>query len=202
MSATVTFVFDIPCVWSYFGFTRLQRALARFRSEGGQADVVFRPFQLDPDASVEGEPKIEVLRRAFGDEAESAVAGITAMAAEEGLGFRHEKAIYSNTFEAHRLIAVAARQGLGEEMAERLFRAHHSDELNIAEVGTLKALADEIGVQWSDEGAGETRAELDRVRRSGIRGVPVFQFAGRPALSGAQSEQVLLAALASAGRRS
>ncbi|MGW5266512.1 DsbA family oxidoreductase [Microbispora sp. NPDC004025] len=201
MSATVTFVFDIPCVWSYFGFTRMQRALARFRAEGGQADVVFRPFQLDPDATVEGEPKIEVLRRAFGDEAENAVARITAMAAEEGLRFRHDRAIYSNSFEAHRLVAVAARQGLGEEMVERLFRAHHSDELNIADADTLKALADEIGVRWSDEGAEETRAELDRVRRSGIRAVPVFQFAGRPALSGAQSERVLLAALTSPDQR-
>ncbi|MEV4009851.1 DsbA family oxidoreductase [Nonomuraea angiospora] len=202
MSAIVTFVFDIPCVWSYFGFTRLQRALARFRAEGGRADVAFRPFQLDPNASVEGELKIDVLRRAFGDEAESAVAGITAMAAEEGLRFRHDKAIYSNTFEAHRLIAVAARQGLGEEMVERLFRAHHADELNIADVDTLKALAEEIGVHWSDEGAEETRAELGGVRRSGVRGVPVFRFAGLPALSGAQSEQVLLAALTSVDQRS
>ncbi|WP_171074281.1 DsbA family protein [Nonomuraea basaltis] len=170
MSTTVQFVFDIPCVWSYFGFTRLRRALARFRADRGQADVVLLPFQLDPGASVEGELKLEVLRRAFGEDALAAVTRITAMAAEEGLRFRHENAIYSNTFEAHRLIAVAARQGLGEEMAERLFRAHHTDELNIADLGTLKALAAETGVQWSDECAEETLAELDRVRSSGVRG--------------------------------
>lgn len=198
MSTTVQFVFDIPCVWSYFGFTRLQRALARFRADGGRADVVLLPFQLDPGASVAGEPKLEVLRRAFGADAPAAVARITAMAAEEGLRFRHENAIYSNTFEAHRLIAVAARQGLGEEMTERLFRAHHTDELNIADLDTLKALAAETGVRWSDEGAEETRDALELVRNSGVRGVPVYRFAGRPALTGAQSEQALLAALTSA----
>ncbi|MFC7722252.1 DsbA family oxidoreductase [Nonomuraea recticatena] len=196
MNTTVQFVADIPCVWSYFGYTRLRRVLARFRAQGGRADVVFRPYQLDPDATVAGEPKMEVLRRAFGQDAASAVAAITAKAETEGLRLRHDKAVYSNTFEAHRIIAVAARQGLGEEMAERLFRAHHTDELNVADVDTLKGLAAETGVRWSDEGADELRAELDRVRRSGVRGVPVFQFPGRPPLTGAQSEQALQAALA------
>ncbi|WP_180903879.1 DsbA family oxidoreductase [Nonomuraea indica] len=200
MSTTVQFVFDIPCVWSYFGFTRLRRALARFRADGGQADVVLLPFQLDPDASVEGEPKLQVLRRAFGADAEAAVTRITAMAAEEGLLFRHENAISSNSFEAHRLIAVAARQGLGEEMTERLFRAHHTDELNIADLDTLKTLAEETGVRWSHEGAEETRAALELVRNSGVRGVPVYRFAGRPPLTGAQAEQTLLAALTSAAQ--
>ncbi|MFI0357607.1 DsbA family protein [Actinomadura sp. 9N407] len=199
MNTTVHFVLDIPCVWSYFAFARLQRALVRFRAEGGQAEVAFAPYQLSPDATVEGELKIEVLRRSFGDGTADAVVGITAKAADEGLEFRHDRAIFSNTFEAHRLIAVAAGQGRAEEMVERLFRAHHTDELNIADADTLKKLAAEAGVQWSDEGAEETRAELDRVRVSGVRGVPVLQVGERPALTGAQTEAALLTMLRADG---
>ncbi|TDC85939.1 DsbA family oxidoreductase [Micromonospora sp. KC606] len=198
INVKVKFTFDVPCVWSYFAFARLRRALARFRAEGGQAEVVFRPFQLDPDATVAGELKVDVLRRAFGGDVTEAVAEITALAAEEGLLFRHDKAIFSNTLEAHRLIALAGRQGRGEEMVERLFRAHHTDELNIADRDTLKKLAAEVGVHWSDDGGDETRAAIQQVRHSGVRSVPVFHFADGPALTAARSEQDLFTALAEA----
>lgn len=197
-SVKVDFTFDVPCVWSYFAFTRLQRALTRFRAEGGLAEVVFHPFQLAPEATREGELKVEVLRKAFGGDPAQAVAEITELAADEGLALHHDKAIFSNTFEAHRLVALASSQGLGEQMAERLFRAHHTDELNVADPDTLQRLAAEVGVRWSDEGAARTRADLDRVRRSGIQGVPVLRFADQPATSGVPSEQAMLAALAGA----
>ncbi|MFD0898940.1 SgcJ/EcaC family oxidoreductase [Actinomadura sediminis] len=195
MNTTVEFTLDIPCVWSYFAFARLRRALDRFRADGGRTQIVFRPYQLSPEATAAGELKTEVLRRAFGGDPADAVAEITARAAEEGLEFRHERAIFSNTFEAHRLIGVAAAQGRAEEMVERLFRAHHTDELNIADVEVLKGLAAEAGVEWSDEGADATRRELDRVRGSGVRGVPVLRFGGRPQVSGALPEEEFLAAL-------
>ncbi|HEX5596410.1 MAG TPA: DsbA family protein [Micromonosporaceae bacterium] len=190
----VEFVFDVPCVWSYFAYTRFQRAAARFRAAGGEVAVRFRPFQLDPRATVDGEPKIDVLRRAFGAEADDAVAGIESKAASEGLAFRHRHAIWSDTLAAHRLVAVAARQGRGEEMVERLFCAHHTDELNIADPGTLRRLADDAGVAWEDGDDGGVRAELARVRAQGVRGVPVFRFDGRT-LNGALSEETLYAAL-------
>ncbi|MEU5944304.1 DsbA family protein [Micromonospora sp. NPDC047465] len=62
----VEFVFDVPCVWSCFAYARFQRAAARIRAGGGEVTVRFRPFQLDPRATADGEPKIDVLRRAFG----------------------------------------------------------------------------------------------------------------------------------------
>ncbi|MER7333388.1 MULTISPECIES: DsbA family protein [unclassified Micromonospora] len=190
----VEFVFDVPCVWSYFAYARFQRVAARIRAEGGEVTARFRPFQLDPRATVDGEPKIDVLRRAFGAEADDAVAGIESKAASEGLTFRHRHAVWSDTLPAHRLIAVAARQGRGEAMVERLFRAHHTDELNVADPATLRRLADEMGVAWQDGGDDDVRAELARVRAEGVRGVPVFRIAGRT-LNGALSEETLYQAM-------
>jgi len=190
----VEIVLDVPCVWSYFGFTRFERAAARFRAAGGELEVGFLPYQLAPEATAEGEPKVEVLRRSFGDDVEKAIAGITAKAAEEGLEFHHEGAIYSNTFESHRLIALATEQGLGEGMVERLFRAHHTDELNVGDPEVLQKLAAELGVEWSDQGADVVREGLERVKRLGIRGIPVF-LVGDGRLHGAQSEDALVDAL-------
>ncbi|MQY05727.1 DsbA family oxidoreductase [Actinomadura macrotermitis] len=192
-------VLDIPCVWSYFAFARLKRAAARFRAAGGELELAFLPYQLNPDATVEGEPKVEVLRRSFGDDTADAIAGITAKAAEEGLVFRHEGAVMSNTFGAHRLIAVASAQGRGEAMVGRLFRAHHSDGLNVADPAVLRRLAAETGVAWRDGGEAELRAELDRVRGLGLRGVPAFLLGGR-LLAGAQSEETLFTVLHNAGK--
>ncbi|WP_166345850.1 DsbA family oxidoreductase [Phytoactinopolyspora limicola] len=187
---------DLVCVWSYLSYARFQRVAGEYRDGGGELDVVFRPFQLDPTATSEGVPKHEVERRYFGADfdAEAAVAELNVLGADVGVSFgRHT--IWTNTFEAHRLISVASDQGLGEQMVERLFRAQNTDEVNIADRSVLTRLAAEVGVRWSDAGANAVRAELDKVRRSGIRGVPVFAFDGAVPLVGSQSERAFRQAL-------
>ncbi|WP_433558126.1 DsbA family oxidoreductase [Pseudonocardia xinjiangensis] len=135
---------------------------------------------------------------AFGDDAQHSIARIATLAAHEGLTFHPERAVHSDTTQAHRLIAVASDQGRGEDMAERLFRAHHTDQLNLADLPTLKTLAAEIGVGWRDDGIERIRDELESTRSLGVHGIPIFQFEGRPALIGAPSEDVLLTALRAA----
>ncbi len=191
----VELVFDFPCVWSYFTFHRLQRSLARYRAAGGTADVIFRPFQLAPEASKVGEPKRDVLRRMFGNSTEDAIAGIESLAAAENLQFRHSSAVWSNTLDAHRLAHLAQAQGHGERMVERLFRAHHTDELNIADPAVLRRLSEATGVRWQNVSDAAVRAELDSVRREGVRSIPALRFDGGEWVIGAQSETALHAAL-------
>jgi predicted DsbA family dithiol-disulfide isomerase len=195
----VEMILDVACGWSYLSFARFERALARFRSEGGEAKVAFLPFQLDPSAPTDGrpEPLLDVLQRKFGGNAVADTRRFAASAASEGLEFNYDVAVHSNTFDAHRLIAIATRQGLGEQMVERLFRAHYTDGLDVGDPGTLTRLAGEVGVTIPDPAAGvaDVRAGLDRVRGMGVRGVPVFLFQGGPMLSGAQTEDTLYNAL-------
>lgn len=191
----IEFVFDYPCVWSYFTFNRLQRTLSVFRQAGGTAELILRPYQLAPDATVAGEPKREVLRRSFGSDTDDAIAGIESLAAAEGLHFRHARAVWSNTFGAHRLTFLAQQQGLGAKTAERLFRAHHTDELNIADPRVLSQLAAEIGVRWRDLSDARIANELESVRQTGLRTVPAIRFGGSAWMIGAQSEAALNAAL-------
>ncbi|RJL32111.1 DsbA family oxidoreductase [Bailinhaonella thermotolerans] len=191
----VDFVFDVMCTWSYLGYARLQKAVERYRAGGGRAEVRFRPFQLQPGASPAGEPLSEVHRRFFGPEAERKTAGMRELAAKDGLDLRFDRAVFTDTFEAHRLIAAAAAQGRGEEMTERLFRAYFTDGLNVADEAVLRRLAAETGVAWTDDGRDELRADLAKVRRSGVTAVPLFRFGDGAALSGAQPEETLLRAL-------
>ncbi|MFG1942961.1 DsbA family protein [Nonomuraea sp. NPDC048826] len=186
---------DVVCPWCYVGHARFARAAQEFRDKGGSIEVVMRPFQLSPDAPAEGEPVLEALERKFGPGASQMVTRVVDLAADDGLDLRFDRAISTSTLEAHRLVEVATGQGLGEEMAERLFRAHFTDGLNVGDPEVLAKLAAEVGVRDTGEGAAEVRDQIDRARRLGITGVPLFLFEGQFAVSGAQPLATLTAAI-------
>jgi predicted DsbA family dithiol-disulfide isomerase len=186
---------DVACPWCYIGHTRFARAAEAFRAKGGTVEVTMRPFQLSPDSPAEGEPLLQALERKFGPDATQMTSRVTAVAAEDGLDVRFDRAISANTFEAHRLTEVATGQGLGEEMAERLFRAHFTDGLNVGDPGVLATLATEVGVRDTGDGAGQVREQLARARGLGITGVPLFLFEEQFAVSGAQQVETFAGAI-------
>ncbi len=190
-------VLDFVCVHSYRGFVRFLRAARRHRADGGEVETVLRPFRLAPEASFTGEPLFEVHKRDRGEAVARAIAADTSLGAADGLEVNLGRAVFVNTFEAHRLLARASGAGRGEEMAERLFRAYFTDGLHIADRTVLDRLAAEVGVVPGAGGEAELRAELDRVRELGVRSVPVFRFDDGTVLEGERSEEAFLAALRS-----
>jgi len=188
----VDFTYDVICVHSYLGFTRLQRALAT----GGRAEIRYLPYELAPGASTDGMPLLDALAQTFGAAAVAHTVQFAAMAAAEGITLDYTAAIATGTFEAHRLIAAAAEQDCGAAMLDRLFRAHFADGLNIGDAETLTRLAAEIGVTGPWPEADTLRAELDRVRRHTPSGVPVVTINGAVTLTGSYSEAAYAKALA------
>jgi predicted DsbA family dithiol-disulfide isomerase len=186
---------DVACPWCYVGHTRFARAAERFRERGGTLEITMRPFQLNPGSSTEGEPLLEALARKFGPNASQMAGRVTEVAAGDGLELRFDHAVEANTFEAHRLIELASRQGRGEQMAERLFRAHFTEGSNVADPAVLAKLAADAGVEDTGEGAAEVREQIDQARRLGITGVPLFLFEGQYAVSGAQPEETFTSAI-------
>ncbi|MER7670863.1 DsbA family protein [Kitasatospora sp. NPDC096128] len=195
-------VLDVICVHSYLGYTRFARAAERLRATGVAVEVDFLPFELAPGAGTVGAPLLEVLERTFGPQAVAGITQLAAAAVQDGLDLHYERAVATGTFEAHRLIALAAAQGRAEQMVERLFRAHFTDGLHIGDAATLAALAAEVGVRTDGDGAAPApellQARLDLVRRRGITAIPVFLIDGVPPLTGSQSESALFAALQAA----
>ncbi|WP_051874450.1 DsbA family oxidoreductase [Streptomyces exfoliatus] len=195
----VQIVADVICAHSYIGFTRLGRAAGRLREEGVDVRVEVLPFELAPGAPTTGQPLLAVLRHVFGERAVTDALALAERAVADGLRFDYENALASGTFEAHRLILLAGRQGLAEPMTERLFRAHFTDGLHIGDPDVLAALAAEVGVRTDEEAArdsaGELKERLDRVRGQGVTGVPVIVVDGVPPMTGAQPEETLYRAL-------
>jgi predicted DsbA family dithiol-disulfide isomerase len=192
---TVEIVLDFVCAGSYLGFTRLQHAASRYRANGGIVEIRFQPFQLRPDAPLDGGTHFDLHKRERGEQAARAIADDTTLGAAEGLVFNFRKAWFTNTFEAHRLLLQAASQGRGEAMAERLFRAYFAEGVHLSDQAELTRLAAATGVEPTGVSAEELRGALAHGRELGIESTPVFRFTNGPTLSDVQSTDTLLAVL-------
>lgn len=193
-------VFDLVCPWCYLGTRRLRRAL-RARPDI-LADIVWRPFLLNPDIPAAGLPRHEFLTRKFGGEerARRLHATIADLGRAEGVPFRFERILrMPSSLDAHRLVRFAAREGLAQTMVDTLFHAHFAEGADLGHIHTLVRLATRIGLdgvnvhRFLDSGAeaDAVHAENLRAHRLGINGVPCFVIAGRHAIAGAQEPEVL-----------
>jgi len=205
-SMTVEIWSDVVCPWCYIGKRRFESALARF-AHRDQVEVVWRSFELDPGALRRSPGSAnDMLARKIGGslaQAEAMHAQITALAAREGLDYRFDRAKHGNSFDAHRLIHLAAAHGLQAAAKERLLRAYFTDGLPIGDPDALATIGAEIGLPTNDvramlEGdayAEEVRADERRAAAFGISGVPFYAIDERYGVSGAQEPAVFLSAL-------
>jgi predicted DsbA family dithiol-disulfide isomerase len=196
-------VSDVVCPWCYLGKRRLERALAR----SGGAQVRWRPFQLDPTVPPQGLDRAAYMAAKFPDPSRLREAHdrLTALGAEAGIAFDFAAIQRApNTLDAHRAIRFATQAGVGDAMVERLFAEYFERGRDIGDRAVLEEAAQACGLSdigprlASEEGVQEVREEIEQARRIGVEGVPFFIFAERLAVSGAQSEEVFVQALAQA----
>ena len=199
---------DIACPWCYVGKRRLEAALARFAHREA-VRLTWRSFELDPSAPRMREPVVpyaERLAKKYGTavaQAEGRIRQLTDVAATDGLELRFDRIRPGNTFDAHRLLHLAAERGLQNALKERFLRAYLTegeaigDPETLARLASLEGLApDEVrGVLTTDAYARGVRADEERAHALGIHGVPFFVVGRRYALSGAQPAEVILGAL-------
>jgi predicted DsbA family dithiol-disulfide isomerase len=202
---------DVACPWCYLGKRHIEEALEKW--DGEDVAVTWRSFQLQPDAPRFGEPGAgestqEYLTRERGyppEQLAESQARLTGMAAAAGLDYHLDQGKVANTSEAHALIKAAERQGVGDAMVERLFKAQHEEGLRIDDPEVLKALAADAGLEGdaavpTDEDREAVVTEIETARGIGVNGVPFFVVDRRLALSGAQPAEVIVQALEQAAQ--
>jgi len=110
---------DVVCPWCYIGKRRFEAAMSQFEHRD-EVEVIWRSYQLDPAAPRNSEVSVnEMLAGKYGmsiQQAAAANARVTEIAATEGLEYHLDTARYSNTFDALRLIHLAARHDLQDKM--------------------------------------------------------------------------------------
>jgi predicted DsbA family dithiol-disulfide isomerase len=195
----VTIVSDTVCPWCYIGKRRFERALAA--RPDIEAEIEWRPFELNPQMPAEGLDRQAYLRAKFGSDERAGEIYAAVKAAGEGeqIPFAFDGITrVPNTIASHRLIAWAHPRGHQDEMVEALFHSYFIAGEDIGDIEVLARAAEAAGLKASEaraylageEGAEETRAEAWEAKRLGITGVPCFIFDGKYAVSGAQEPEV------------
>jgi predicted DsbA family dithiol-disulfide isomerase len=196
---------DIACPWCYIGKHRFERALAAFPG-GDTVDVVYRPYQLDPDAPAQASSHRAYLDGRFGPGSAAMDAKVARIGEGEGIAFDFDRALHVNTLKGHRLLRLAELEYGHETQArlkEKLFAARFANGGDVGDPDQLAGLAAEAGIDReraaaylaSDEGEKEVRAEIDEARALGVSSVPTFVFEGKWAVSGAQEASTFLRVL-------
>ena len=200
---------DIACPWCYVGKRRFESALAQFEHRDA-VEVVWRSFELDPSAArTYDRSQAELLAEKYRvpvSQAEQMNARMTDAARNEGLEFNFEISRPGNTFDAHRLIHLAASVGRREAVVERFFAGYLGEGAAIGDANALFTLAVEAGLEPdlvrsvldSDMYGDAVRADEAQARSLGISGVPFFAIDGKYGVSGAQPAEVLLGAMTQA----
>jgi predicted DsbA family dithiol-disulfide isomerase len=190
---------DVVCPWCYIGKRRFEKALALLGDEA-KVELVWLPFQLNPDMPPEGMARAEYRTRKFGsaERAKGLDARVAAEGRSEGIDFAFERIERTpNTLAAHRLIDVAQKEGRGNAVVDALFRAYFEEARDIGDAAVLKEIAAGRGVAgWPDEGDEKAVAALEAsVRGLGISAVPTFILGRRFGVSGAHPPESLAAAM-------
>lgn len=203
---------DVMCPWCVIGYGQLQKALNGLTGEI-EAEIRWRPFELNPDIPPEGEGMAEHMIRKYGHAPDPDATGrMVEMAARAGYDMRYlgaepepERRLW-NTFLAHRLLRWAL-QSAGTQAQTRLklalFDAHFQQGQEISDPAVLLDVAVQAGFErraaqaaLDDEAlAHEVRNEELEARAMEISAVPTMIVNGRYMIPGAQEPETYAAML-------
>lgn len=192
---------DVVCPFCYLGSRQVTDALNHFEHRD-KVVIHRRAFELDRNTPVHSERSlVELVAQKYSmpvERVHNMHARIEDEARELGMEWFMDAAQPTNSFDAHRVIALGSRQGLGSEIAERLFRAYFCDGQLISDHQCLNALALEVGITgvdelWSSEVCTEeVRADENAAEELGITGVPCLLLDGKFMVVGARGTDEIL----------
>ncbi len=204
---TIDIVSDVVCPWCYVGKRRLEAALKE--RPDVRATIRWHPFQLDPTIPPGGLDRQSYMARKFGslDRVEEIHARLEEAGRGAGLAFAFDKIKRAvNTLDAHRVLTWASREGVANAAKEALMQAYFTDGRDLGDRTVLGEIAGGVGLDRdtvvarlaTDQDVDTVKAGVAQAVKMGVSGVPFFIFGQAFAVSGAQSAEILAAALARA----
>ncbi|MFW5634214.1 MAG: DsbA family oxidoreductase [Erythrobacter sp.] len=211
---TIDIYSDVVCPWCAIGYGQLTIALEALAGEI-EAEVRWRPFELNPDMAREGEEMEAHLARKYGRSAEEGAAmrgRMKEIAASAGVSLYFEGEGEAppqrmwNTRDCHKLLAFALEQAgpqVQTDLKLALFRAHFnhradlSDRERLLDIAAAAGLHREAAKAALDDADLEARvlAEERQAWDLNITGVPAMIVADRFLIPGAQSPETYVNAL-------
>ena len=188
---------DVMCPFCYIGKKNFENALETLPFKDN-IEVEWKSFQLDSSLET-GKPitTAQYFKEKKGlpeTKGKQLTEQVVQMGKSSGIDFDFEKAIITNTFQAHKLIHLAKKHQLGAEMEEELFKAHFLEGKNIGLDEVLISLGEKLGISTdeikntlsTETLDNEVKQEIVEASQLGISGVPFFVIDRKYGVSGAQ----------------
>lgn len=200
LNLQVDIVSDVVCPWCVIGYLQLRKALDSLEFEV-DAELRWRPFELNPDMPPQGQDLREHLAMKYGPAAargDGARQRLTDLGAELGFEFDyHERMRMVNTFRAHQLLHWARETGVQTALKLALFEAFFRRREDVSDPQTLAAVAARAGldaeqasaVLADDRYAAPVRQEQAQWLEREVHAVPTFFFQDRYMVPGAQEAE-------------
>lgn len=194
----ITYWSDFACPYCYIGNTRLKKAI-----EDLNLDVEFdiRAFELDQNAPKDVQSTtVERFAVKYGlsiEDAQKQVSQISGLGIDEGIDFKYESTLYTNTRDAHRLMKLAQDKcpEAVEKLATSLFDAYFVENLKLADHEVLMSVGLNAGLEKneimevlkSDLYDSNVQQDEDIALNGGVHAVPFYLFDSKYSIPGALS---------------
>ena len=194
----ITYWSDFACPYCYIGNTRLERAIKNLNLE---VEFDIRAFELDQNAPKNVQSTtVERFAQKYGlsiEDAKKQVSQISSLGIEEGIDFKYESTLYTNTRDAHRLMKLAQDKHpeTVEKLATSLFDAYFVENLKLAEHDVLLEIGLKAGldeneiteVLKSNSYDSKVKEDEEIALSGGIHAVPFYLFDHKYSIPGALS---------------
>jgi predicted DsbA family dithiol-disulfide isomerase len=187
---------DTICPWCYIGKKRLDKAIEK--NNHLEFKQTWRPFQLNPGMAPDGMDRQEYLVSKFGsaDAAKTVYDNIYEEGLKEGIDFNFDSiAVTPNSFNSHRLLALAYEKNMQIKVLDDLFESYFLRGEDIGDPNILLSIAvnntideDELKSYLSNKDNIEPLANEElQARKMGISSVPTFIVDKKIVINGAQT---------------
>jgi predicted DsbA family dithiol-disulfide isomerase len=193
-------VSDVVCPWCFIGKRRLEKAM-ELRPDY-KFEIIWRPYQLNPNMPATGMPHKEYYRGKFGskEQVKQLTDNMTAVGADVGINFDFDNIpMAPNTMDAHRLIRWSYSTGHQGAVVEALFNAYFHEANDVGTTAVLMDIAQSVGMDTNvlkllleeDAETREVAAEVKQATEMGITGVPFIVIENKFAIPGAQEPEAI-----------
>ena len=189
---------DTVCPWCYIGKKRLENALNKYKNL--KIKQTWRPFQLNPGMPPDGMDRQEYLISKFGssDAAKTVYENIYEEGVKEGINFNFDLIeVTPNSFNSHRLLALAYNTNIQEKVLDDLFESYFLHGKDIGDPNILLQIAikhnidaEEFKSYLSDQENIEPLANEEiQAKKMGINSIPTFIINKQIVINGAQTSE-------------
>ena len=189
---------DTICPWCYIGKKRLEKAINNHKDL--EIKQTWRPFQLNPGMPPDGMDRQEYLISKFGssDAAKTIYDNIYDEGLKEGINFNFDSIQTTpNSFNSHRLLALAYEKGTQENVLSNLFESYFLNGEDIGDPNILLDIAikhqidaENFKSYLSDQENIEPLANEEiQAKKMGISSIPTFIINKQIVVNGAQTSK-------------